>query len=284
MVVVKIIGGLGNQLFQYAAGRCLSLHHQTDLKLDDSGFSSYQLRDFELDAFNTVYKIATEDEINLFCNRTFLKKITDRTGPFLKRTFFRETYFHYNKNFLKYPPNVYLKGYWQSEKYFLPVKDVIQKDLLLKDTFINKITDYASEVKNTETVSVHIRRGDFTNKETQKVHGILPINYYENAIEFMRQKFPTAKFLIFSDDIKWVKQNFKIEKVTIVSGEISKTHLEDFYLMSHCSHNIIANSSFSWWAAYLNPNPNKIVIAPKKWFNKAPYNTKDLIPAGWLTI
>ena len=178
MIVSKIIGGLGNQLFQYAAGRCLSLHHQTELKLDIIEFDTYKLRNFDLNAFQFQYEVAEQDEIVKFSNRSFFKKVMDRIGPYSKRTFFREKYFHFHQDFLKYPSNSYLKGYWQSEKYFLPAKDIIKKDLTFKKEYIENVASFAKQIANENTVSLHIRRGDYSNKVVYEMHGIIPVEYY----------------------------------------------------------------------------------------------------------
>ena len=284
MIVSKIIGGLGNQLFQYAAGRSLSLHHQTELKLDISEFDTYKLRNFDLNAFQFQYEVAEQDEIAKFSNRSFFKKVMDRIGPYSKRTFFREKYFHFHQDFLKYPSNSYLKGYWQSEKYFLPAKDIIKKDLTFKKEYIENVASFAKQIANKNTVSLHIRRGDYSNKVVYEMHGIIPVEYYLKAVDLIKDKTSEIKLLIFSDDIEWTKKHFNFPNTEFVSGDISKTHFEDLYLMSVCKHNIIANSSFSWWGAWLNENPDKIVIAPKNWFNKGPKDTYDLYPEGWITI
>ena len=116
------------------------------------------------------------------------------------------------------------------------------------------------------------------------MHGIIPVEYYLKAVDLIKAKTSEIKLLIFSDDIEWAKKHFKFPNTEFVSGDISETHFEDLYLMSVCKHNIIANSSFSWWGAWLNENPDKIVIAPKNWFNKGPKDTYDLYPEGWITI
>ncbi|MBS1759970.1 MAG: alpha-1,2-fucosyltransferase [Bacteroidetes bacterium] len=284
MIISKIIGGLGNQLFQYAAAKALAVHHTTQLKLDVSGFDSYKLRNFELDAFNVSYEKASEQEIASFSNRTFLKKVTDRIGPYSGRTFFREKFFHFHKGFLKYPSNTYLKGYWQSEKYFLPIENIIRQEFTLKPNFIQNVKDYGETIKINETVALHIRRGDYANKETLTLHGIIPLSYYKEAVHLMQQKSPNIHLLIFSDDINWAKENLHFPNMVFVSNDMTKTAFEDLYLMSHCKHNIIANSSFSWWGAWLNNNPEKIVIAPKNWFNQGPKDTYDIYPKGWIKL
>ncbi|HSU50429.1 MAG TPA: alpha-1,2-fucosyltransferase, partial [Segetibacter sp.] len=126
---------------------------------------------------------------------------------------------------------------------------------------------------------------DYSKKVVQDYHGTLNEEYYQKAINKLTSLSPNPTFYIFSDDVEWVKDKLLLKRpAEFITGEVTKNHYEDFYLMSQCKHNIIANSSFSWWAAWLNPNPDKIVIAPKKWFNNAPYNTNDLIPQSWIKL
>jgi hypothetical protein len=285
MIIIKLAGGLGNQLFQYAAAKSLALHTNQPLKLDVTSYTTDVLRNFELSCFNAPFEIASPDEINFFTSQSFLKKALQRLYPPHKRKVYKEPFYHFDKNFFTATVHIYLKGYWQSHKYFQAYKDVIAADFLIKKEFIKNVDLAPSKFEKEISVSVHIRRSDYSNKVTNDFHGVLPETYYNEAIAVIKNRYADAKFYFFSDDIKWVQDNVDTgSNFEFVSGKISTTAIEDFYLMQHCSHNIIANSSFSWWAAYLNANPNKVVIAPKKWFNKAPYNTKDLIPESWIRI
>lgn len=285
MIITKILGGLGNQMFQYAAGRCLAHLNNTQLKLDVTGFTDYKLRNFDLHALHVNCQPASGEEIrNLLPSHNF-EKALQYLFPKKSRTYYREKYFHFDDNILKFGKNVYLKGYFQSEKYFLPIKETLQKEFTFKDEIIRKVKDFTDKTRSATSVSVHIRRGDMENDPvTTGHHGIMPLSYYKKGIEIIRSKIANPQFYFFSDDINWVKENFNDLKPTFVSGEISQTHFEDLYLMSQCHHNIIANSSFSWWGAWLNKNPDKIVIAPKIWFIKGPKDTQDLLPEKWIKI
>jgi hypothetical protein len=284
MIISRIIGGLGNQLFQYAAGKSLALKHNTSLVLDAGTYDVYKLRNFDLHAFNTMIEFAKDVDIEKISSRSFIDKIKDRALPLSMRKLYKEPYFHFDKKIFSAPDNIYLKGYWQSEKYFIGYKDIIKKEFSLKAEFIEKVKALGDELKSKNSVSVHIRRGDYISQQINEMHNILTEGYYKEAISTVQKNIPDAKLFFFSDDINWAKENLHLPSATYVSGEISNTHLEDFYLMSQCRHNIIANSSFSWWGAWLNNNPDKIVIAPKKWFNKGPKDTQDLIPESWITI
>ena len=285
MIISKIIGGLGNQLFQYAAGKTLAQLNQTELKLDVSAFDEYKLRHFDLHHFNLNANFATGEEIKSLYPAHNFEKAFQYLSPLHRRTYYREKYFHFDENVLKLGPDVYLKGYFQSEKYFSTAKDIILKEFSFKKEVIKNVEYFSSVLKKGNTVSVHLRRGDFSNDSAgTEYHGVLSAEYYQSASGIIRSKIPDSIFYVFSDDINWAKENYKLSGAIFVSGEITKNHFEDLYLMSQCRHQIIANSSFSWWGAWLNNNPEKIVIAPKKWFNKGPKDTYDLYPEGWFVI
>ena len=285
MIITKIIGGLGNQMFQYAAGKTLAHLNNTFLKLDVSAFDDYKLRNFDLLNFQTNIEFATKQEIDSLLPAHNFEKAFQYLSPLKKRSYYREKEFHFDTKVLSLGQNVYLKGYFQSEKYFLPASNIIRDDFTFKNEITKSLEETSSSLRNTNSVSIHIRRGDFSeNKETEEYHGTLSIDYYHPAIELIKSKVSNPIFYFFSDDINWAKENLSIPNATIVTGNLTKTHIEDLYLMSQCRHNIIANSSFSWWGAWLNNNPDKIVIAPEKWFTKGPKDTQDLIPEKWFKV
>lgn len=284
MIISRIIGGLGNQLFQYAAGKALAQQQHTELLLDVTAFDEYKLRNFDLSAFHTELNFASKEQVNSFIKRSIAGKIRDNIFPMAFRKVYKEKQFHFQSRFFHAPSHIYLQGYWQSEKYFLPVAATIRKEFTVKEEYTRNVSALAKQLISLPSVSVHIRRGDYKNPSTVEIHGVLDAGYYNKAIQLISQKIPGACFYFFSDDMNWVKENLPVENAVYVSGVSSQTHIEDFYLMSQCKHNIIANSSFSWWAAWLNNNPGKIVIAPKNWFNKGPKDTQDLVPESWLRI
>ncbi len=284
MVIARIKGGLGNQMFQYAAAKALALHNNTQTKLDISEYSTDQLRNFDLSKLNVDISVATESEIKSLKANNSIDRVISRLTPLNKRRFYKEPFFHFDNNFFKLGHNIYIQGYFQSEKYFNPIEKIIRKEYTLKDSIKFKVEKLSHELQYVNSVSIHIRKGDYKNKETQNVHGILPLLYYHEAIRKISHLVDHPKFYIFTDDKRWVEENFKVPNSTIVSGNFSTDHFEDLYLMTQCSHNIIANSSFSWWGAWLNANPNKHVIAPLKWFNNGPADIQDLIPETWIKI
>lgn len=283
MVIAHIIGGVGNQLFQYAAARRIAEQYNVPLKLDVSAFQSYTLRGFELDKFNVRFEIATETEINMLRPAGNLAKALQYLRPKRMRTYHRERSYSYDTSFANIGPNVYIKGYFQSEKYFSPVANLIKKEFAIKDGYIKAVHGLAEELRQPGSVAVHIRRGDYADPEILRVHGILPVEYYTAAIQYIRDRVSAARFYFFSNDIEWTKQNLAVDSATYVSGFHTKDHFEDFYLMSQCNHNIVANSSYSWWTGWLNDHTDKIVIAPKNWFVEQK-NNYDRTPDSWVRI
>lgn len=288
MIIVKLMGGLGNQMFQYAAGRCLSYLHKTELKFDLSFLnadpnSKYTKRDFELEVFNIDPLVASENDLKRFqplergkITRTLMRKL-----PILySKVIANESGHAFMKEFYSYPKDVYLNGYWQSEYYFEPVAGVLRKEFTLKDPLRGENLELANRIGNCNSVSLHVRRGDYVNnKEVNEFHGACSPDYYYEAIQHIKQK-GDVEFFVFSDDMEWAKENLKAEKITFVTQK--NPGYIDMHLMSLCKHNIIANSSFSWWGAWLNPNPSKIVIAPKKWFADPARYTPDIYPEKWI--
>ncbi len=294
MIVVQLTGGLGNQLFQYAAAKALSLEHSTELLFEVGSFYREKLskletpRDFELYNFKKITEL-TGNQKDLIHQQKFsflIEKKIQKILPRHKRSIYKEPFYHFDSNFYKSRKDVFLKGGWQSEKYFQKYNHEIRSSLQLKDDVIANVKNEGIELQKGETVSVHIRRGDYLKNPTVlDWHGILDVRYYQKAFEVLSKRVASFNVVYFSDDPTWVEQALMpIMPGKIISNTISKSHIEDFYLMSQCKHNIIANSTFSWWTAWLNENKNKIVIAPNKWFNKATFNTKDLIPQEWIKI
>jgi hypothetical protein len=293
MIVAQITGGLGNQMFQFAAAKALSLHYNCELKLDLQNFNREILpelevnRQFELPAFkNFTYQEASKADIKKFEPKSFLDKKVQQLLPKHKRSIYSEKEYPYDEKFFSARKSIYIKGHRQSEKYFSSYQNEIRSIYTLRDDLINEVEGFKSELDDRNTVAVHVRRGDYLRLPIiLDWHGVLSKEYYFSALEYLSEHIPNLKILYFSDDIEWVKNELMpTYPGMVVSDNISKTHYHDFYLIQSCKHQIVANSSFSWWAAWLNPNPDKIVIAPKKWFNNAPYDTRDLIPDSWIKM
>lgn len=289
MIIVQLKGGLGNQLFQYAAGLSLSSFHRTSLKVDISEVNQSDkqigtFRRFDLQQLLLEPSIASKEEIEAIKAKG-INKFLEKLKPPYKRKSYREIDFYFDDNFFKAGDNTYLSGYRQSEKYFEIIADKIILDFQIKPSLIKEVSETANQLRLENSIAIHIRRGDFSNPIVNDYHGILEATYYQHAITKMNAQINDPRFYVFSDDPSWVEQNLSFTSpVEMISSKYTTSSIEDFYLISQCRHQIIANSTFSWWAAWLNPNPDKIVIAPKKWFNNAPYDTKDLIPESWITL
>ena len=289
MIVIRLNGGLGNQFFQYALGRRLSIERQTILRFDLGTFESDPQREYELYHFNTAGVPISKQELHRFLwwHGSKITKVCYEALQFRKayyrRTVVNERTPAYDPNILKVPETVYLSGYWQSEKYFLDIQNIIRQDFTFKVEQDLKSQEVARMIKNTQSVSIHMRRGDYvSNVETNRVHGICDLDYYKQCVSKIAEKISNPHFFVFSDDPDWVTTNFHLNyPVTFVVHNDASRNYEDLRLMSMCKHNIIANSSFSWWGAWRNQNQEKLVFAPKKWFNDPKLDTKDLIPCGW---
>ena len=284
MIIIKLNGGLGNQLFQYSLGRKLSLKNNNVFKLDLSDFTKDNPRSYGLGKFNIIENFASDEDINKI-KKSGVWKLVDKLKPYCKRSAIKYKGYDFDQNILKLSGDFYLDGYWQSEKYFQDIEKIIKEEITLKESLPSKYTELIDKIKNSDSVSVHIRRGDYLSDKISKIYAICPIEYYYKAIEKIKESCPNPHFFIFSDDINWVKQNLNIPHPKIlVSGDNETKDYEELILMSLCQHNIIANSSFSWWGAWLNQNPSKIVISPDKWFNDKIGNAKDLIPENWIKL
>lgn len=293
MVTVQLNGGLGNQLFQYAAAKSLSMHHNVPLLIDISSFQREDLpelevpRDFELYNFEGVNdktivlsKKDNEDIINFLKKKSIVKLL-----PNHKRKVYSEPFYHFDKNFFHSKKNVLLRGQWQSEKYFRRFSNFFHDSFQLKTSLIENCLHQGQQLQAIQSVSVHVRRSDYLRKKIiLEWHGVMEKDYYLKAFKYLEEKIGSFEVFYFTDDTEWVKNELLPAKEGEIISTATKNHYEDFYLISQCRHNIIANSSFSWWGAWLNKNPDKIVIAPTNWFNQGPKDTQDLLPQAWLRL
>lgn len=284
MINLKIKGGLGNQLFEYAIARSLAINNNVEINIDYSYYNHPgpdTKRQYLLDLFkvkvadnhsaNSVY-----DKIHLL--HKVLRKIGFKTRLYLKKYYF-ENGVNFDPRVLNFKDHIWLTGFFQSYKYFEDIQDVIRSEFKLRADFPvnNNITE-------TESVFIHIRRGDYvSNGAANKFFGLCSLDYYQRAINIMSERLINPKFFIFSDDISWVRDNLKLVNAVYVSDGKLKD-FEELSLMSQCHHAITANSSFSWWGAWLINNPSKIVITPQQWFADKKADASDLIPDTWLKI
>ena len=188
---------------------------------------------------------------------------------------------------MNFRKNTYLDGFWQSEKYFDRIKSILFKEFIPKEPLNTENIDWLDKIKASESISLHVRRGDYiTQNSALDFHGLCDITYYESAINIIKENNSVYEIFVFSDDLEWCKANFNfLEKTHFVDSNQNTNAYLDLFLMSNCKHNVIANSSFSWWAAYFNFWPDKIICYPSVWFgNIAKINTKDLCPIEWNKI
>lgn len=279
MIIVKLMGGMGNQMFQYAFGRNLSIKYNVPLKIDLSFLKNRNMghnfvyRDYDLDIFH----VHSDFEIG-YINNLYTAN---------------EPHFHYSQNFinaientLKSGNSILLDGYWQSYLYFKEYEEIIREDFKFRDnvelTNNNEIDQMVKKIKESNSVLINVRRTDYLNTN---FHGVMGMDYINNARTIIESKVDNPHYFIFSDDVDWCRENMKFDNMTIVDhsykGEKFGYYLQ---LMSKCKHFIIPNSSFAWWAAWMNTDDSKIVISPKQWFTDNNINTNDLIPSNWIRI
>ncbi len=299
MIIIKLAGALGNQMFQYAAGRRLANKHGTELKLDITGYDHQAVidtkRKFMLNVFNISAKFASDREIIRLKGKrgSFLERVAYLRLPILPNRghyFFEKSPHVFYNEVLKLPDNAYLEGWFQMEKYFEDIADDIRKEFTYKRMPAGRNKKTLAHIYSVNSVSIHVRRGDYvTNPFANKEHGVLSSQYFLSAIKLIHKKtsHPTLfVFAEFPEDFHWIKENIapKGTKMVFVTGNDTWHGHEDLRLMAACKHNIIANSSFSWWAAWLNSNKKKLVLTPKKWFNDPNIDTSNRIPKGWQRI
>jgi len=278
MIIVRIIGGLGNQLFQYAMARSISEKLGIEFKLDISGFENYKLHNgYRLNQFNIIENIATNEEIKKFRGyEGIFRRILNKLGLDIKRpeSYYQEKfYMRYNEGV--FSDNFYFDGYWQNCRYFEDIREILLKELTPKN-ISNQAKLYLKTIDE-NSVSIHIRRGDYL--KLQNIYNILSVDYYQEAIKILNKTHKHLNFFVFSDDIEWCKNNLNIEATYIEKT----TDIDDVFLMSKMGFNIISNSTFSWWGAWLNEN-NKIVITPKKWFNKKERQNLNINCLNWKKV
>ena len=292
MIIVGMIGGLGNQMFQYALGRALSVEQNVCLRLDVSGFESYRPhRDFEL---ARVFGVTTP----LCSRRDRVSVLGWRGNDLVFRLFTRrrmalvrgpqlivEPHFHYWESLPRSQRECYLVGFWQSEKYFSSIAPLIRRDFAFAAPLAGN-SKWVEKMSSCESVSVHVRRGDYaSDTRTHTTHGLCDLEYYERAISCIAARVPSPEFFVFSDDPLWARDNIKLgNRCHYVDGNVELRSYDDMRLMSLCKHHIIANSTFSWWGAWLNARQEKIVVAPERWFATDRNDPKDLIPESWIRV
>lgn len=296
MVIVRLYGGLGNQMFQYATGRALAYRLRSVLKLDLGWFDTQQNRRYGLNAFRIWENLASPAEIADIAGHTFSR--SERVALTIARalrsrhaarllsprgTVIRERQpFYFDPAVATATGNLYVDGHWQSHKYFDDIRAVILREFDVRYAQTDADLNLAVSIGEGNSVAVHVRRGDYaTNSQAQEVHGLCTLDYYRNAIDFMSERVADPHFFFFSDDPEWVIQNIAMpERATVIEDSAHRLDCDDLRLMSKCAHHIIANSTFSWWGAWLARRSGQLVVAPRQWIRTG-VSTIDLFPPQW---
>ncbi|MCW2601820.1 MAG: glycosyl transferase family 11 [Frankiales bacterium] len=299
MVIVRLYGGLGNQMFQYAAARALAHRLGSVLKLDLGWFDTQDQRHYGLNAFRVWENLADPAEIADITGRTFSRSerlalviastLRSRHAARLlsaRGTLLREQRnFEFDARLATATGHLYMDGYWQSHKYFEHIRQIILREFDVQYEQPDRDRELSASIDTGNSIAVHVRRGDYaTNSRAHEVHGLCTLDYYRNAIDFMIARVEEPSFFFFSDDPEWVKQNIAMpERTTVIDSDVTRLDCDDMRLMSKCAHHVIANSTFSWWGAWLAKRPGQLVVAPQQWF-RTQVAPVDLFPSHWHVI
>ena len=286
MIVSRLIGGLGNQMFQYAAGRALALRRGASFRIDRRAFADYKTHAFGLDCFRAELPDAPVDQLPGAVKESRINRLL---RPLLRSPVrvYAEKAFTFDPAVLSLPDGTYLDGYWQSEQYFADHADAIRADFTVRHAPSAENAHWLGLIAASNSVSLHVRRGDYvTDPSAASVHGTCDLDYYRRAVEHVRSVSgaePVA--FVFSDDPDWVTANLQLPSpMHVVRNNDASTNYEDLRLMTACRHHVIANSSFSWWGAWLDPRADAITVAPRRWFVGGPHDARDLLPERWVRL
>ncbi len=290
-LIARLQGGLGNQMFQYAAAMQVSKQSGYRFFIDSSYYLDQEriapnntVREYRLDAFNIsaknipkypaiiAYSLTKKRRINYWLRAVKI--------PLLHWQLLTEN------NYMSRAHNLVMYDYWNSEQYFSEVASEIKKEFTLRYPLSSEAIGWERIIQETNSVSIHVRRTDYVNNPiTNQYHGVLPLSYYRKGLEIIKQKLNHPEFFVFSDDIAWSKDHLDfLSPVNFVKINGKNQDVEELYLLSQCQHHIIANSTYSWWGAWLSNNPDKMVIAPRVWRPGVDAKTAGIVPDGWLVI
>jgi len=303
LIVIRLFGGLGNQLFQYALGRHLSLIHDRPLRFDTTDYTATKsdakqgIRLFGLGAFSVSGQVASPDEMKPFKpyrgqgTTARLARLASRWTPYHLCHYIAERktdVWRFRRSVLTSPlaKQVLIHGYWQTEKYFEDIAAIIRSDLRLKLPPVGENAEMLSTICAADSVSVHVRHGDNATSATSK-QGVLPIAYYEHAAGLVTKRVRKPHFFVFSDDLTWAREKLRLpDPTTFVMHNRDEKDCEDLRLMAACRHHILGNSTFSWWGAWLGKKNDQIVYAPEKyWLGlDRDYHRRDYYPSSWSVL
>lgn len=286
-------GGLGNQMFQYAIARALSEHYQSTFLLDRSWFDVPQSettpRPYQLDLLQ-IQNVANSDLIFPKKPNKLIKALLGfmPTNPIV---YYQQNAFEFDPSLFRLKRmaerDLFLFGYWQAYPYLESIRPILQTEFKTKAPTPNHYQTYLQQIRSSESVMLHIRRGDYVNSPSAaKFHGVLPLSYYQQAIEVLLLQKPDSHFFIFSDDLPWAKEALpKNLKITFVENALqADAAAQELQLMTECKHQIIANSSLSWWGAWLKQDCNGLVFTPNRWISDNSLDLSNLLPTSWHRI
>lgn len=292
-IIAQLQGGLGNQLFQYATARSLSLSKNASLLFDHGWYKQHYQdvtpRELQISLLNTKgVLISYEPPIK---RPKRIRRIAQKFWPLNPYIFAEQTPYRFDFRLSKAPAfnqqNLYLMGYWQSYKYFEDIRSILLSELTPKSPLNPKYQDYLKKMRATSSVMIHVRRGDYVHlSSAAKVHGFIGLNYYQIGMNKLLEQNSNIEFFVFSDDLEWAKSNLPFqEKISFIESiDSDDAVVQELELMTHCKYHLIANSSLSWWGAWLRKENGGTVICPKHWTNDLNMNWDDLLPNAWERI
>lgn len=288
MIVSRLCGGLGNQLFQYAAARRLALRHDAELVLDASWYpvANDPDRAYSLDAFRVAARTIRDGWLTAHVVEAWRRalRFVGRAPAGLRLRYVPQRHFHFDPAILELGDDVFLDGYWQSERYFADVEPVIREELQLAAPLSAESGRLATHIAAGASASIHVRRGDYAAiPSTREFHGLCSPAYYDRAMRLIEEREPTVRYFVFSDEPDWAEAKLPLRRATVVRHN-SRRPWEDLWLMSACDHHIVANSSFSWWGAWLGSRDDAVTVAPERWFAVDDLDTRDLLPPAWVRL
>lgn len=300
MICVQMSGGLGNQMLQFAAAKALSLHHKVKLVLDTSRLDYAMFgpketpRNFELDIFHDC-KAASRIDYPILKPFKNVPKVLPHVYVMARKMYLRHNglqlkdcrKMHRASDFFSLPDDTYLSGHFVSESFFKPFAEEIKEVFTFQEPSNPVNRQLITEMRKNRSVSIHVRRTDYLNATNSSHFAVCGPEYYHAAIQFMEEKSASPHYYLFSDDVRWASENLPLPRgrFTAINHNTGGSSFEDMHLMSCCDHNITANSTFSWWGAWLNAESAKMVTIPKKWYKKYSGPLEDMIiPEGWLPL
>lgn len=289
MIITRIDGGLGNQLFQYAYGYYLANQHSVPLLIDTCSYTNSPPHGYLLDRYCiSATSLRTPDQQALVPRRYRSNRkpqgFTDWLGLRALRRH-KESMFGFATEHLRVPDHRYLVGYWQSERFFPGVRESLLAEFQLAAPVSQTTQQLIEQVQACRSVAIHVRRGDYLTGAAASIYSHLELDYYQRAVADWAGNWQKVKAFVFSNDIAWCKQHLRLPcSVVYVDHNTATTAHEDMEIMRHAQCCVIANSTFSWWGAWLNQRPDKAVYAPSEWFRPGTHDDTHIIPAGWRRI